>query len=226
MKIKFFIIIIFAFNLNLYSMVQISGSYFSRLGIDELKKEIDKIQGESDAFIKNARLGFIYHFLSEKGEHTSQNSIDCFNKALELDSDNYILKAYLGSAYTLLANEREEKPAKIKFANQGIQLLDKVYNDNSSDYEVDILYISNSIALPNNLFSRLNNAVTAVDKLISNIKNYNDDQKAEIFYLKALTLFQSGKEPDAIKLWKAVVKDYPNTDSAGLARQNSKKYSE
>lgn len=227
MKIKISIILILLIlNLNIFSLEQLSGRYYSQLNKEELIKEIEKVQSETNEFVKYAKLGFIYHFLSEKGEKKAQNAIDNLTLALNHYNNNYIIKAYLGSAYTLLANEKEEKAIQLKFANQGIKILDQIYNDNSSDYEINILYISNSIALPNNLFSRLINAVEAVDKMVSNINEYDDEQKAEIYYLKAVTLFLSAQELKAIKLWKNIIKKYPNSRYSELSKQKIKKYNE
>jgi tetratricopeptide (TPR) repeat protein len=227
MKVKFIILFfLFILNVTLLKAEQVSGTFFSQLNKEELNKEIEKVKEEPDQFVKYAKLGIIYHFLSEKGVKTAQESVDNLNLALSADKNNYIINAYLGSAYTLLANEKTEKALQLKYANIGIKILDQVYNDNSTDYEINILYISNSIAIPNKLFNRLSNAVEAVDKLLLNIKDHVDEQKAEIYYLKAETLFLSGREPEAIKQWKNIIKQYPNSRYSERAKQRIRKYSE
>lgn len=208
---KILLIIIMIFNINnvIYCENEVSGSVYFAYSKEELLAEEKKLLSEVDSFNKIAYLGIINHFLGDKGEKTSQKAINYIDQALLLKPDSAILKAYLGSSYCILGSEQETVSKKLKYANEGIKILDDIYKQNKDNYEIIIILIYNCINLPDNIFNRLQIAVDITDKLLLKPDNLSKDQLAEILYLKSLTLIISLKTDEAKIILQKIITDYP-----------------
>ena len=229
MKIKILIIfclIIFFSSISGSAEEKITGNIYFGYDINKLKKEEQNLINQPDSFEKFVKLGLVYHTLAEKGEIVSQSAIDNFEKALQIEPDNYYVQAFLGSTYTLLSNELKGKTLKMEKADKGIKILDQVLKDHPDDYDINILVAFNSMYLPDKLFGRLKIAQAIIEKLLKDFDQYEPQKKAEVLYLKSLFLFSSAKELEAIELWKKIVKEYKKSSYAELAKEKLKTYTE
>lgn len=220
MKNILLLLLIFIVNIIYCNEEEWVNLYSNMNKIELVKNELSIIKLEN-TYEKYTKLGIIYHFLSSNGEKSAQKSIYYFNKALELN-DNYLVRAYLGSAYTLLGDESNNPIKKINSVNKGIKIMDEVYNLNPNDYMVTVLIVSNCLELPNFIFHRLKLAIKLVDKLYDKINSYDYNKQAEIIFLKAMTLKLQNKKEEALKLFKIIIKDYSDSNYVELSKEKIK----
>jgi tetratricopeptide (TPR) repeat protein len=200
----------------------ISGKIYSQMTIASLKNEIKKEESVEEGFTKNVNLGLIYYFLASQKEKTSNQAIEYLTKALDYSQDD-IVKAYLGSAYLLLADESEIPGLKIKYAKEGFKILDEVYSRNQDNYEITLLYIYSNLEVPQSLFKRADFAVPAIDKIFAGFDSLQHEDQAEILYVKGYSLMLQKQYEEAQNIFKQVIEKYADTRFKELSETKLKK---
>ena len=95
--------------------------------INYLKSELKKDKYNSELL---AQIGICYNNLCQLNEKKSNDSINYLERSLKIKNDP-IVKAYLGSAYSLRGKEKLDLGA----VNKGLKIIDEAYNE-SKDKDI------------------------------------------------------------------------------------------
>lgn len=127
--------------------------------------------------------------LHELGIHGDKNAVKkayaIFKKIHELDPQDLVSEAYLGSVTSLLGRDSIDPNQKLKLALQGLKILDKVILKDPKNIEIRSTRAYVNLNLPELFFHRTASAIEDFNTLVS---LYEHDNKAytEEFYWQVL----------------------------------------
>jgi tetratricopeptide (TPR) repeat protein len=88
-----------------------------------------------------------------KVDGASNNAVNNLKKATELDKNDSVLLAYLGSSYAMAGRDSSFVVSKVTNVNKGLAVLDKAVKKDPSDLNIRFIRASVSYSLPD-MFSR------------------------------------------------------------------------
>ena len=151
-------------------------------------------------------LGRALHDLANQYEEPlGRDAVDALDKSYRLKSSP-LTKAYLGSAWTLVARDSKKTIEKIDCVAKGTGLIDEAVGEAPTDLIVRRVRYENSFALPD-IFERKKIVEQDLDYLLK-------------LYLKQPSAFDSAYDPANVLLMKARLLLYENN------WPNAKKYAE
>jgi hypothetical protein len=220
-----FITICLILTFILYSDEKTDFGSYSKMNFDQLHKEEKALKDQSDSYEKNLKLGLVYYFLASIAKEDAMKSVQYLELALTM-KNNDVIRSYLGSAWTIAGGQAPNVFDKMKYVNKGTGMLDESYKTLGGEYSFLVLYVTNNLALPDNIFHRYKFALDGLNRLETNFQSFEKYQKAETLYLKADYLNKTGKGKDAMDLCRKITIEYKDTDAALKAKKMIDKYGE
>ena len=180
-------------------------------------------------YIKLLKEGRNYLYRGEEGNKKAvKKATKILEKAVKLDPENAIARAFLGTAYNLKSRDASMPWNKMKWVKKGIALLDMAVEKNSKNIWVRLERGSNSLELPA-FFNRLPVAKKDFDFLVNcietepdsfilnaegtsiylekgeNEKNFVLGTRQVIYYKAGKVYYQLSDIKKATELWKKAV---------------------
>lgn len=121
--------------------------------------------------------------------------------------NNYLLLAYLGSAYTLRSRDCFPGPSKFHYLKQGLQTMDKAVDSDPTNVGVRFVRAINNISLPA-FIGRRDNARQDFKVLLTQISDpakapkLKTDTAQAIYYYAGLSYKQLNNPGEAKKAWQ------------------------
>ncbi|MEZ0298248.1 MAG: hypothetical protein ACAI35_17505 [Candidatus Methylacidiphilales bacterium] len=131
---------------------------------------------------------------------------------------NYLLQAYLGSAYTMRSRDVFPGPSKLEFLKTGVKTMDAAVVAAPKDVAVRFIRAVNNYALPA-FCGRKESARNDFKILISQVvgegaPKLNVQTVQAIHYFAGLAYLQTKQKSDAKTIWTKGIELAPNTDLA------------
>jgi tetratricopeptide (TPR) repeat protein len=118
----------------------------------------------------------------EGDENAVQSAYDLLKKLTAMAPNNQVVKAYYGSAMSLLGrNESLDPMDRIQYALEGLKILDKAVSKDADNIEVRLLRGYVCYRLPEEYFGRNHTAVEDFNYLISRYKGNRSALTNELY---------------------------------------------
>jgi len=189
------------FFILLICIMSINGFCQEANSEEALMSEIHKYEGylekNPDDCEVLLKLGICYHDISsDYGKKFGKEAVKYLKKAYELNP-NVETRAWLGSAFTIIARDTDVIIEKISAVQEGIANIDGAIEDDPENLVARLVRIGNSINLPED-FQRLDKVDKDFNFLFKKIKNkpeaFNDVfDPGVIFLFKAQYLVAANK---------------------------------
>ncbi|NOY09411.1 MAG: hypothetical protein GXP33_11295 [Spirochaetes bacterium] len=163
---------------------KVPGSYQTKT--EQLKREIKENPGNWEAMF---RLGVIYHDMANLyHQPTARSAVKMFKEAYKI-KNLPLIKAYQGSALTLIARDAVNPLIKLDTVSRGIKLIDEAVREAPDNLTIRMLRAQNSYALPE-MFKRRKLAVKDLEYMLGVYKK--DPERVRKLFDPALIFYYRG----------------------------------
>ncbi len=185
--------------------------------LNQLSKEI-KQSPNNVRLLLNA--GMLCHQLAIKDKKYVEEGENYFKKALSIDPNLSIAKAWYGSLLTIEGKYSLMPWNKLKDVQRGLNVMDAAVKSDRNNVAVRMVRGDNNLALPK-FFNRIDSAIVDLRFVVSELKSnkklqskYNLAQQ----YLRLADAYQiKGQTDKSKKIWKNVSANFPGTEAAKIS---------
>ena len=158
------------------------------------------------------------HSQSEDGDKkATKELITKLEKLTKENPQNYLLMAYLGSAYTLASRDAFPGPGKLKFLKTGLKTMDQAVDKAPNNLAVRFIRAVNNFHLPT-FINRRDNARADFEILLKSIRKhpegYSSETRQAIYYYAGLSFKQLKRKQEAKASWTEGVHILTTSDLA------------
>ncbi len=164
-------------------------------------------------------LAIVYHDQGIAGDKKAVGKSEkLLNQALELEKENSLALAYLGSVYTLKGRDALLPWNKMSNVETGVDKLDKAVDMTPDDLMVRIVRATNSMNLPS-MFHRLQYSLKDFNYIIHSNKfqHWPLQEQSMVHYNFGLALEKDKNEQEAIKRFELAMQIAPESSWAEKA---------
>ncbi len=207
---------------QLFVAIIITTSLYAQTNVDSLKTIIKNDPQNIQGLIA---LGVHYHDLGVAGNSKAvEQGEQLLKKALSLDPNNALATGYYGSILSLKARDASMPWAKVKFAKQGFEQLDKSIQMNPDDLDVRLIRAMNSYQVPK-FMKRLPLSIEDFNFIIKHKKfeSWTPDHRAFVYLHFGKALEKDDQPEKAKEMFDLAIKEAPGSKSGLEAKKALKK---
>lgn len=174
---------------------------------------------ESAAVLKKKdemlREGIRLHGLALAGDmNAAQGALDVFAKAVEVEPDDPLLKAYHADCMSIAGRQAADPGEMFRSAIQGMKALDSAVNSSPDDVKIRFLRAYQSFRLPEAFFHRTATAVADFEYLAGRYEKdssiFSRETYHQILYDLGVAQRRLGLEEESSRAWKKLLSVRPN----------------
>ncbi|MFQ3670975.1 MAG: hypothetical protein SNJ84_05915 [Verrucomicrobiia bacterium] len=167
------------------------------------------------------------HQRAEKGDkRATKELVARLEAALEAHPEHHLLKAYLGSAYTLASRDAFPGPSKLSYLKDGLRTMDAAVEGAPDQPAVRFIRAVNNFHLPA-FVNRRDNARADFEVLVRQLKEGDHGLSAAtrqaIFYYAGLAFKQTKKPEAARAAWERGLALAPGSEMAAKIEHELKR---
>jgi len=136
-------------------------------------------------------------------EQAVDKAIERLESALELNPGHPLAMVFLGSCYTLVARDKKNPLAKLKWAKRGLELIDQAVEQDPADGRIRLERFMNNLNLPG-ILKREAFVRSDLEFLTDRIDRspVPDDHRQNFYVVAGDYLHQEGEVERAVDFWR------------------------
>lgn len=171
--------------------------------------------------------GVKLHELGIKGDKNAvKKAYEIFKKIHEMDPQDFVAEAYLGSVTSLTGRDSIDPNQKLRLALQGLKILDKVISKDPQNIEIRSIRAYVNFNLPEMFFHRTASAIEDFNVLITRYEKektvFKEEFYWQILYDLGVSYKRLGKKDQFKEVWTKLAKI--SKDPKHLERINEEKW--
>jgi tetratricopeptide (TPR) repeat protein len=196
----------------------------SALGQDKIRELEQRVQSNPRDESALMDLGRLYHDQGTSGdENAVKKGLECFDKALAIDSTNAVALAYRGSLWTMRARDAWWPPSKLNDLRRGASELDRAVEIDPGNIMVRLIRGINGLGLPA-FVGRLPTSLEDFIVLLRHpaLPEQTRELKVVVYYFAGVAHKRADDYETARELFKQAISVLPDSEFAKRSQEELK----